>query len=66
MVDEVIAVITLTMNVSPSNVRDASCQTQAQENHDEAVKQDILESFAMELFLTSVMPRRDAAINAPC
>ncbi len=39
--------------------RDASSQTERPEDLDEATKTDILESFAMELFLTSVLPRRE-------
>ena len=48
---------TLSMSASGLNVCDAWCQTQPTEDLDEVAKQDILESFAMELFLTSVLPR---------
>ena len=38
---------------------DASFQTEQPADLDDAAKQDILDSFAMELFLTSVLPRHE-------
>ena len=48
------------MEAERAAFRDASSQTERPEDLDEATKQDNLDSFAMELFLTSVMPRHDA------
>lgn len=42
---------------------DASTQTARPEELEEASKLDILESFAMELFLTAVMPRCDPPLS---
>ena len=41
---------------------DASFQTEQPVDLDDAAKQDILDSFAMELFLTSVLPRHETSL----
>lgn len=53
------------MEVGRGALCDASTQTEGPRELDEATKQDLLDSFAMELFLTSVMPRYAAPLLSP-